>query len=171
MLLCEECDEWYHNACIGVDEEEAKAAVNWRCGYCQAAPDDEGNREWSLAVPQGKRKRAKVAPIRNDAHTPKARRVQPLGDETVFAGPASWADCQQLARDGGHKINIAEAKYKKKAMKIVKEGGHHIIDEMALGGVQARGVDNTMVDDLVGLGLLELDYEQDEELQDDDNNG
>jgi hypothetical protein len=41
----------------------------------------------------------------------------------------------------------------------VKEGGHHIIDEMVLGDVQARGVDNTMVDDLVGLGLLELDYD------------
>jgi hypothetical protein len=73
MLLCDGCDEWYHHGCIGVDEEEAAAAVNWRCGYCLAAAADDGNRAWSLAVPQGNRKRPKIAPSRNDADAPKAR--------------------------------------------------------------------------------------------------
>jgi hypothetical protein len=167
MLLCERCDEWYHYDCIGISNEEAAAEVDWDCGYCRSPPDADGYRAWSLAVPQGNRKRPKIAPPRSDATTPKARGIQPLGDDLVYEGPKTWADCQALAREGGRKINLAEAQYKKKAMRIVKEGGHHIIDEMSLGGVQARGVDSALVDDLVGHGLLELDDDQDAKLQED----
>jgi hypothetical protein len=154
MMLCEECAEWYHVACIGMTQVEAEAAVDWCCGYCQSAPDADGDRTWMLAVPQGQRKRPKVAPVRNDVATPKARGVQPFNDDVVFDGPSSWDDCVELARTGGRKINLAEALNKKKALKIVNAGGHHVVDEVSLGGVQARGVDGALVDDLIGIGLL-----------------
>ncbi len=170
MLLCEACDEWYHFRCIGVTEEEARAADNWQCGYCVGRPDADGNRDWTLAIPQGKRKKAKVAPARNDADTPRARGVQPHGDEVVHQGPSSWADCVALAREGGRKINMTEAKYKKKAMQIVKQGGHHVVDAVTLGGVQARGVDATLVDDLIGQGMLEADEDDEADAADDDDN-
>ena len=38
--------------------------------------------------------------------------------------------------------------------KLVKEGGHHVVDQMSAVGLQVRGVDDTLVDDLMGQGLL-----------------
>ena len=145
MMLCEECAEWYHLACIGVTQEEAEAAADWRCGYCQGAPDNDGFRTWQSRIPQGNRKRPKVALARNDNATPRARGIQPLGDDVVSVGPSCWEECVELARTGARKINLAEAKNKKKALQLVNEGGHHIVDEVSLGGVRAREVDGALV--------------------------
>lgn len=168
MMLCEKCAEWYHLVCVGITEEEAHAAVDWRCGYCRALPDADGGRAWELPIPQGQRKRLKVAPARNDNATPKARGVQPFDDEVVYDGPSSWEECVELARDGARKINLAEANNKKKAMRLVNEGGHHVVDEVSLGGVRARGVDGALVDDLIGAGLLVEDDDAGEPLEDED---
>ena len=165
MVLCDGCNEWFHFDCVGITAEAAQGDDNWRCGYCRGQLGPDGKRVWNLPVPQGKRKRQKVAPTRSDADTPKQRGVNPENNEELV-GPASWEDIVSLAREGGRKINEKEAKLKRRAAVLVKEGGHHVVDEMALGGVAARGVDNILVDDFLGLGMLEDDDEG--ELADDD---
>jgi hypothetical protein len=42
----------------------------------------------------------------------------------------------------------------------VKEGGHHVVDEMTAVGLQLREVDDELVDDLLGQGLLDEDEDQ-----------
>lgn len=168
MVLCDTCDEWYHLACVGMTREEADAAADWACGYCRGGPDADGNRAWQLAIPQGKRKRPKVALARHDDATPMAHGIASFGDEVIHDGPSSWEECVALARAGARKINLADLKNKKKAMKLVNEGGHHIVDEVSLGGVRARGVDGALVDDLIGAGLLEEAEDVDEVEEDED---
>lgn len=154
MLLCEACNEWYHLTCVGMDETEAAAANHWRCGYCRSPADEEGKQAWALAIPQGNRKKPKVAAARLLSAAPRALGVAP-DDNTVWTGPSSWAECVALAKDGARKIHKKEAVYKAKALKLVKEGGHHVVDEMDNGGVRARGVDGALIDDLLVQGLIQ----------------
>lgn len=148
MVCCDTCDEWFHFKCVGLTAEEVGPDLNWDCGFCQAVPDNNGNRSWALPIPGADRKRKKATLVRNDANTPKARGIASNNDEEVV-GPTTWEDFKALAREGGRKINEKEARYKRKAEQLVKEGGHHVVDAVGLGGVVARGVDATMVDDLV----------------------
>lgn len=156
MVLCDGCHEWFHLDCVGITGDAAEEDDAWRCGYCLAAPDGAGNRIWTLNIPQGKRKRKKVAGPRNDAKTPKALGIDPFVNKEIV-GPSEWADFVALAKEGGRKINEKEAKLKRRAQVLVKEGGHHVVDEVSLGRVVARPVDATLVDDLVGQGLLRDD--------------
>ena len=153
MVLCETCHEWFHFKCVGLTAAEADDAQNWRCGYCRAAPDANRNRLWAIPFPGANRKRKKATLVRNDANTPKARGIANDNDKEVV-GPTTWEEFVALAREGGRKINEKEARYKRKAEQLVKEGGHHVVDAVGLGGVVARGVDATMVDDLVGQDLI-----------------
>lgn len=155
MVCCDECDEWFHYRCVGISEEAAKAARDWRCGYCRSNPDDEGNRTWSLKIREGKRKRKTVALVRNDDDTPKALQFDASVTNMVEVGPKSWSEIAQQTQMGARKINLEEARRRKQAKKILNEGGHHVVDEVTLGGVGPRQVDGALVDDLLELGLLD----------------
>ncbi len=50
---------------------------------------------------------------------------------------------------------MEEARKKKKAEKLVKELGHHIVDEMTSAGLALRSVDGPLIDDLEELGFLD----------------
>lgn len=160
MMLCETCDEWYHWDCIGVTQEEAEAAVNWRCGYCRGDPLADGTCGWKLNIPQGERKRKKVAPPRKTSQTPKALGIPTDGDDFVNVGPQTWEDVVTMALAGGREINLKMQKAKQRATQIVKEGGHHIVDEMTMDGVKRRGVDDELVDELVQNGEIDLDEQE-----------
>jgi hypothetical protein len=51
----------------------------------------------------------------------------------------------------------------------VKEGGHHVVDEMTAAGLQLREVDDELIDDLLGQGLLDEDEEQVSDVESDEN--
>lgn len=155
MMLCETCEEWYHFDCIGVTCEQAEAEDEWKCGYCQSEPSADGFREWKLNIPQGNRKRPKVAKPRNDNKTPKALGYDRNVVDMLKVGPTTWAEIVTLAEEGGRKIRADEEAYKKQAKKIVDAGGHHIVDQMGLGGVDRRSVTKELVDDLFCNGILE----------------
>lgn len=33
-MCCDFCQEWFHPACVGVDEDEAEAVARWHCPGC-----------------------------------------------------------------------------------------------------------------------------------------
>ena len=88
MVFCGGCSQWYHLDCVGLSEEQARAAVDWRCGYCLSAPKGDGMCSWNLVIPQGKRKRKKVAPDRHKDDTPKKRGVQEDQDDFTSLVPS-----------------------------------------------------------------------------------
>lgn len=155
MILCDNCNEWYHHACVGMDEEEARAAEDWRCGYCLAEPDDEGNRKWTLPLPKVTSKRRKHPASRNDDETPCALGLDPNKRNKILVGPGSWDEIKALTRAEGQRINLEEQRKKKQALKVLGQGGHHVVDEMSSAGLSLRPVDGTLVDDLEGQGLLD----------------
>ncbi len=155
MVLCDECHEWYHHKCVGVDEEQARADDDWRCGYCIGEPDEDGNRTWMSDIPLQAGKKKRMAPDRNDDDRPKALGYAPEKKVKVQVGPADWAEIQAAVDEGGMKINREEQRKKKKVETILKEGGHHVVDEMTAAGLALRAVDGPLVDDLEGLGLLD----------------
>ncbi len=73
----------------------------------------------------------------------------------VKVGPADWAEIRQLVRDDGKKINLEEQRKKRKVEVILKEGVHHVADEMTSAGLALRAADETLADDMEGLGLLD----------------
>ena len=169
MMLCESCWQWYHYGCVGLSAKEAHEAVDWKCGYCRGKPGADGKCSWKLDIPQGKRKRKKVAPERHIKDSPRARGVGPDDDDLLEVGPKTWQDVIELAKAGGRAINLEMQANKRKAQKIVKEGGHHVVDEMTAAGLQLREVDDELIDDLLGQGLLDEDEEQVSVVESDEN--
>lgn len=155
MILCDECHEWYHFKCVGMDEEAAAGDDAWQCGYCMDEADEDGNRSWKLDIPPGKRKKKRTAPERNDDETPKALGFEPEKRAKVKMGPKDWDAIKLITAEGGKKINMEEERKKKKAEKLVKELGHHIVDEMTSAGLAMRNVDGPLIDDLEELGFLD----------------
>ncbi len=169
MMLCETCWQWYHYGCVGLSAQEASKAAGWKCGYCLGKPGADEMCTWKLKIPQGKRKREKVASDRHIKDSPRARGVGPDDDDMLEVGPRTWQDVVELAKAGGRAINLEMQANKRKAQKIVKEGGHHVVDEMTAAGLQLREVDDELIDDLLGQGLLDEDEEQQSAADSDDN--
>ena len=166
MVLCELCDEWFHFTCVDMTEEEAQDAKDWKCGYCAGGPPKDGKQSWVLARKQVSKRARPAIRDRLVSETPKARGIKPHGDDKIEMGPGSWDEIVQMAREGGAKINQLERRRAEKAAKLVEGGGHHLVDAMAAGGLAARGVDGTLVDELVHLQLIDEPEDVEEEDQD-----
>lgn len=41
--------------------------------------------------------------------------------------------------------------------KLVEEGGHHLVDAVGMAGLDVRAVDEAMIDEMLGAGLVEDD--------------
>ena len=155
MTLCDHCNEWYHHVCLGITEDEARDLHDWRCGYCLDTAPVNGLCEWKSRIGQEGRKRPRVAPKRHISDTPRAHGVLPFGMEQVVVGPSSWGEIVALAKEEGKKINLAEKRRLANVAKLVKEGGHHVVDAVGAEGVEARAADSTLADELLHLGLLD----------------
>ncbi len=154
MVFCESCAEWYHLVCVGLTREGANGDDDWKCGYCREKSGRGAIRRWSMMIPAGSKLKEGPVPDRSVDDTPKARGVEADDVDMHEVGPRTWAEIVALAKAGGKKINNLMQSQKRRAHEVLKDAGHHIVDEMAAGGLQMRHVDNTMVDDLLGQGLL-----------------
>jgi hypothetical protein len=162
MVLCDTCDEWFHLNCVGLTEQSACEEANWKCGYCRSERNNEGKRVWSLELPDGTSKKLKVAKPRHDDDTAKARGESPSRVAQVGVGPSSWGEIVSGCQQSGMRRNLEEKRKKVKAAKLLKKGGHHIVDEVTVAGLAQRPVDSALVDDLECLGLLDDVEEEDD---------
>lgn len=80
-----------------------------------------------------------------------------------FVGLVDWSDITIYTAEKGKALNTKLARYRATAEKLVKTAGHHIGDAMAGGGLEIRGVDNTLVDDLLGNGILQEGDDEEED--------
>lgn len=156
MTKCQDCDEWFHHKCTGLTEEQAAQLDDWTCGYCLEGPDEDGNCHWKLVIPQPKKGAAPVPPIRNVDASPRMQGI----DTDVNATLDSWEDIEAFCRESGRKLNLEMMKNRKRAAELVKAAGHHVGDEMSAGGLATRVADDRLVDEFVGIGLIESDLVQ-----------
>lgn len=158
MLGCEGCNEWYHGGCLALKGKAFKAAANdedWRCGFCLDNMDGGGEiQHWRADVSASltKSKRAKLERSVDD--TPLARGVD-LEDpwEEAQVVP-SWDELVEEVQKGAKKIRQEEKARKGKAVRALKRGGHHIVDERVRGGVKKRMVNGALIDELAEAGML-----------------
>jgi hypothetical protein len=77
--------------------------------------------------------------------------------------PPSWegkvAEIKELSR----RATIKKRKLKEAVQVLVDEGGHHVMDEEGMAGLEVRGVDDGLVDEMVGAGLVDPDQMSDED--------
>jgi hypothetical protein len=61
------------------------------------------------------------------------------------------------------KSKIKKRKLKEAVHVLVDEGGHRVMDEEGMAGLEVRGVDDGLVDEMVGAGLVDPDQMSDED--------
>jgi hypothetical protein len=94
-----------------------------------------------------------VPPVRNVNATPRAQGLNTDADATLD----SWGEILAYCGESGQKLNLEMRENRKKAAELVKSAGHHVGDEMSAGGLATRVVDDRLVDEFVGIGLIESD--------------
>lgn len=156
--MCGHCDEWFHHKCIGLTEAAAKDMVDFECGWCKNKPDNDGNCAWGLPLVKTKKGIDRPVPMRNIASVPRTLGIDPNEDEKLDTWEKILAHCAAE----GKKINLDMAKKLQQAATLVKDAGHHVGDEMSMGGLRTRAVDAHLVDDFVGEGLINFEDESNE---------
>ena len=156
MTQCDECFEWFHNDCAGVKEGVDLRGVEWKCEWCLDKPDREGYHRWRTG-----RKRPKKRHFRD---TPKNKGVLKDGEPQVeYSAPTSWEGKVEQIKELARRAAVRKRKLEDAAQVIVDGGGHHSVDAEGMAGVELRPVDDGLVDELVGAGMIDPDDVSDEE--------
>lgn len=150
MIQCDTCWEWFHYDCAGLKDDFEAGDDDWQCNWCENGADDQGNERWTF-----NRKKAKVR-HRNDH--PRLHGAVLGGDgPKTYSSPPSWegkvAEVQEISR----RKTIKKRKLKDLVEQRVDEGGHHMVDAEGSNGLEARPVDDALIDEMVGAGIVDPD--------------
>jgi hypothetical protein len=156
MIQCDECWEWFHFACVGINNKGDHEDGEWKCEWCEDTVDKEGYQRWRTGRKKPKKRHNKDVPRLHGAQ---------LGAEPPlhYSAPPTWdgkvAEVKELAR----RAAIKKRKLTEAAEQLVVQDGHHLIDAEGMGGLEARAVDQGLVDELLDAGLLDdVDVDKDE---------
>lgn len=155
MIQCEECFEWFHYDCVGLADDYDGENNDWKCEWCTGGADKQGRQRWESG-----RKKAKLRHV-NDR--PVAKGAQ-LGENPpqAYTAPVSWegkvAEVKEIARRNA----IKKRKLEEAVQELADGGGHHVADAEGLGGLEARPVDDALVDDFVAAGFVDPDAMSDD---------
>jgi hypothetical protein len=147
MLQCEECWEWFHFGCVGLQDGTDVSALSWNCEWCRDKADNQGKQRWKTG-----RKKPK---LRHVSDVPRLKGgVKGGNPPQQYSAPVSWegkvAEIKEIAR----RAAIKKKKLTEDVEKLMGAGGHHLVDSEGLAGLQARPVDNLMIDDALDAGLV-----------------
>ena len=147
MVNCISCHDWFHFDCAGIAEDADLEGVDWKCEWCLDKHDNKGFQRWRTGRGRPKRRHY------ND--TPKSRGVA-LGEDARahFSAEQTWegkvADIKEMAR----RAAIKKRKLTDAAEKVMNDQAHHLTDAEGMAGLVARPVDDALVDELVGAGIV-----------------
>lgn len=156
MVQCGECYLWFHYDCFGLSDEADVAQVDWKCYWCNSETDKNGFQRWTYM-----RKKAK---LRHQNDRPRLHGAK-LGEDPPIShsAPPTWEgkvlQVQELAR----RAAVKKKKLTEAAEKLVSEGAHHLADAEGMAGLELRPVDDAMLDDLVGAGVIGIDDDEEED--------
>jgi PHD-finger len=147
MIQCDGCFEWFHFACVHIPPQMDVSQQAWTCEWCNDEPDKEGYQRWRSDRVLPKKRHVRDAPRRKGAQ---------LGQSPPprYSAPADWegkvAEVQELAR----RVAIKKRKLTEAAEQLLVENGHHLTDAEGMAGLEARAVDDALVDEMLGAGLI-----------------
>lgn len=154
MIQCEECWEWYHSDCVGVDIDAIVQYDDWRCEWCRSVPDKEGYQRW--------KSRRKTAKKRHRKDIPKLYGAILGGDpDDRYSAPSSWEGKVEQIKEMARRAAIKKRKLTEAAEKLICDGGHHLMDAEGMDGLELRPVNDGMIDEILQSGLIE-DIEDDD---------
>lgn len=155
-MQCPTCWEWFHFDCIGLDDDTDMDGVEWECEWCLDVVDREGFQRWRTD-----RKRPKK---RHQKDVPRLKGGAPGEDPLPrWSAPRDWdgkvAEVEELAR----RAAVKNRKLTEAVEQLFDEGGHHLADAEGLAGLEARTVDEAVIDEVLAEGLVQIDDDDDEE--------
>jgi PHD-finger len=160
MVQCDDCWEWYHFKCVEETKENLQAIQKYICKFCRDKVDSDGWQKWLV-----KKKPKDVEYKRKIKDTPKANGVSMDSDRKECKMGSNWAELVENLQKKAVANNKKDQVQKKRAEKIIKEGGHHVVDQIASAGVRLRNVTPALIDEMEGNGLLD---EERVEVEEDD---
>lgn len=155
-MQCGTCWEWFHFDCIGLEDDADMEGVEWKCEWCQDAVDREGFQRWRTD-----RKRPKK---RHQKDVPRLKGGVLGGDPLPrWSAPRDWdgkvAEVEELAR----RAAVKNRKLTEAVEQLFDEGGHHLADAEGLAGLEARAVDEAVIDEVLAAGLVQIEDDEEEE--------
>lgn len=148
MIQCDECWEWFHSDCAGVEDFAAAQNDDWKCEWCKSDVDKEGYQRWKSERKKAKKRHCKDVPKLNGAVLG--------GDHAVrYSAPPSWDGKVEQVQEFARRAQIKKRKLTEAVEKLVDEGGHHLVDAEGMAGLELRPVNDGMIDEVLQAGLIE----------------
>ena len=148
MVQCENCWEWFHYDCLGIEEGTDFSEVLWKCEWCEDKPDRLGYQRWRTGRKVAKRRHIKNFPRLHGA-------LYGQDQPARYSAPPTWdgkvAEVKELAR----RQAIKKRKLTEAVENLVDQGGHHLVDAQGMAGLVMRPVDAGLVDEMIGAGLVD----------------
>ena len=137
---------------MGLKDDADVAGKEWKCEWCLDPIDKEGYQRWKSESSREKSKR------RHHRDMPRLNGAV-LGQDAPprYSAPPTWdgkvAEVQELAR----RAAVKKRKLTEAVEQLLAEGGHHLADAEGIAGLELRPVDDGVVDEMVGAGLVDED--------------
>jgi hypothetical protein len=148
MVQCEGCWDWFHFDCAGIKRRADVDGVDWTCEWCRDPIDKQGYQRWKSGRKKPKKRHQRDMPRLNGAV---------LGGDppSRFSAPPTWegkvTQVQELAR----RAAVKKRKLTEAVEQLVAEGGHHLVDAEGMAGLELRPVDDGVIDEMVGAGMVD----------------
>ena len=154
MLNCVKCKTVYHKLCVAWNDGAGGVANKYRCGFCNDDPDEDGVRIWDGDIAEEYVDDVNDGRLhRNDNQLEYQGRGK-LRKRIGNVQQASWENVtDRVARTATKVHEKTKAQYDRAKARIA-QGGHHIVDRAAAGGVREVPMDDRVVDFLEGLGEI-----------------
>lgn len=154
MTQCSRCYEWFHNDCGNVPDTLQPESECWDCEWCKGGTDKEGYQRWG-----SNRKKPKKRHFRD---TPRLNGTEEGMDHPLeYSFPWEWDEVVLEVREMARRAAVKNKRLKDEAQSLIDEGlpgKHHLLDRVGGNGLESRGVDDELVDELIELGLLQKNH-------------
>ncbi len=156
MTQCDECYEWFHNDCAGIADDQDLRGVEWKCEWCEDKEDREGYHRWREGRKRPKKRHFRDMPknqgIAKDAESP-----------MQHSAPVSWEGKVEQIKELARRAAVKKRKLMDSAQELVDGGGHHEVDAEGMAGLELRAVDDGLIDELIGAGMIDLSSDDEED--------
>ena len=157
MVQCDGCYDWFHPKCVGPASAATVEGEPWKCKWCLSEPNKVGKQRWDFGgVRRGK--------LRHHLDTPRHRGVV-AGQEVIprYSAPATWDGKVEEIRELARRNAVIKKKLTEDVEAFVQRGGHHLVDAVGMAGLEARPVDDGLVDEILAAGMLSSSDEEEED--------